>query len=115
MAGLTLYEKLDQIEHRYEEMTAELSSPEVLKIRRTTRSSPAGIPSSPKWSRNIASGRRSTKASRKRSNWLAESDDAEMKQMAHDEARQLAARKEPVERELKFLLLARRIPTTKKT
>ena len=30
MAGLTLYEKLDQIEHRYVEMTAELSSPEIL-------------------------------------------------------------------------------------
>ena len=29
MAGLTLYEKLDQIEHRYVEMTAQLSSPEV--------------------------------------------------------------------------------------
>ena len=30
MAGLTLYEKLDQIEHRYVEMTTELSSPEIL-------------------------------------------------------------------------------------
>ena len=28
MAGLTLYEKLDQIENRYVEMTAQLSSPE---------------------------------------------------------------------------------------
>ena len=30
MAGLTLYEKLDQIENRYVQMTAELSSPEIL-------------------------------------------------------------------------------------
>ena len=30
MAALTLYEKLDQIESRYDEMTHELSSPEVL-------------------------------------------------------------------------------------
>ena len=30
MSGLTLYEKLDQIEHRYVEMTTELSSPEIL-------------------------------------------------------------------------------------
>ena len=30
MAGLTLYEKLDQIENRYVEMTSELSSPEIL-------------------------------------------------------------------------------------
>ena len=29
MAGLTLYEKLDQIENRYVEMTAQLSAPEV--------------------------------------------------------------------------------------
>src|SRR5437016_8134280 len=34
-----------------------------------------------------------------------ETDDAEMKQMAHDEEKQLAARKENVERELKLLLL----------
>jgi len=34
MAGLTLYEKLDQIEHRYVEMTTKLSSPEFLTIRR---------------------------------------------------------------------------------
>ncbi|HXQ97607.1 MAG TPA: PCRF domain-containing protein, partial [Candidatus Limnocylindrales bacterium] len=30
MAKKTLYEKLDQLEARYEEMTAQLSSPEVL-------------------------------------------------------------------------------------
>ena len=30
MANLTLFEKLDQIESRYEEMTQQLSSPEVL-------------------------------------------------------------------------------------
>ena len=30
MASLTLFEKLDQIESRYQELTAQLSSPEVL-------------------------------------------------------------------------------------
>ena len=105
MAGLTLYEKLDQIEHRYVEMTAQLSSPEIWAIRRVTRSSRAGTRSFPRWSRNIASGSRSIRASPKRSRWSLEADDAEMKQMAEDEERQLAERKETVERELKVLLL----------
>ena len=30
MSALTLFEKLDQVESRYEEMTAQLSSPEIL-------------------------------------------------------------------------------------
>ena len=39
MANLTLFEKLDQIESRYDEMTAQLSSPEVhARLRRATRS-----------------------------------------------------------------------------
>src|ERR1700675_3250263 len=36
---------------------------------------------------------------------LVEAEDAELKQMAHDEEHELEARRETVERELKFLLL----------
>src|ERR1700674_1651893 len=105
MAGLTLYEKLDQIEHRYVEMTAQLSSPEVhndsasfQKLARAHADLSAMVEKYREW-------KQADKGLTEARQMVLEADDPEMKQLAEDEARQLAERKETVERELKFLLL----------
>ena len=105
MAGLTLYEKLDQIEHRYVEMTAELSSPEILndsanyqKLARRHAELSEMVEKYRKW-KQIDKGLAEAKQ------MALEADDAEMKLLAQEEEKQLAERKETVERELKFLLL----------
>jgi len=105
MAALTLFEKLDQIEARYEEMTAQLSSPEVLadsaryqKLARTHAELSAIVEKHREW-KQIEKGLGEAKQ------LLVESSDAEMKQLAHEEERTLSERKEVVERELKLLLL----------
>ena len=58
-----LYDKLIQIESKYEDLTQQLSSPEVLGIRRVTRSlrkrMRSFLPSSP----NIANGKKSRRDS----------------------------------------------------
>ena len=105
MASLTLFEKLDQIESRYQELTAQLSSPEVLgdssryqKLARTHADLSEVVEKYRRW-KELEKGLRETK------HMLVESEDAEMKQLAHEEERQLLERKEIVERELKRLLL----------
>jgi peptide chain release factor 1 len=105
MAGLTLYEKLDQIEHRYVEMTAELSSPEILndsanyqKLARRHSELSEMVEKYREW-KQIDKGLTEAKQ------MVLEADDPEMKLMAEEEEKQLTARKETVERELKFLLL----------
>ncbi len=105
MANLTLYEKLDHIESRYEELTQQLSSPEVLadsarfqKLARTHAELADVVNKYREW-KELEKGLEGTKQV------LAEADDAEMKQMAHDEQRALEERKQTVERELRFLLL----------
>ncbi len=105
MAGLTLYEKLDQIENRYQAMTAELSSPEILndsanyqKLARRHSELSEMVEKYREW-KQIDKGLTEAKQ------MVLESDDAEMKQMAEDEAKQLAERKDAVERDLKLLLL----------
>src|SRR5712664_222118 len=105
MAGLTLYEKLDQIEHRYVEMTAELSSPEILgdsanyqKLARRHSELSEMVEKYREW-------KRLDKGLTESRQMLLEAEDPEMKQMAQEEEQQLATRKETVERELKFLLL----------
>jgi len=105
MAGLTLYEKLDQIENRYVEMTAELSSPEILgdsanyqKLARRHSELSEMVEKYREWKaldKGLIEARQ----------MVAEAEDAEMKQLAEEEEKQLTARKETVERELKFLLL----------
>src|SRR5438132_3544746 len=107
MSNLTLFEKLNQIESRYEEMTAQLSSPEVLgdsaryqKLARSHADLAAMVEKYRQWKR-IEQGLRETKQ------MLVEAEDADMKQMAHDEERALTERRETVERELKRLLLPR--------
>jgi peptide chain release factor 1 len=103
----TLFEKLENIETRYEELTAQISSPEVLgdsaryqKLARTHAELAQMVGKYREW-KQIEQGLRETKQ------MLVDSEDAEIMQLAHEEDRQLTERKEAVERELKRLLLPR--------
>ena len=105
MAALTLFEKLDQIESRYDNMTSELSSSEVLadsaryqKLAKTHAEMGEIVAKYREW-KDIERGLEGAKQ------LLLESTDAEMKQLAHEEQRSLEARREIVERELKLLLV----------
>jgi len=105
MANLTLFEKLDQIESRYDEMTLEISSPEAhsdsaryQRLAKTHSELGEIVAKYREW-KEIIKGIEGAKQ------LLAESDDAEMKQMAHDEQHALDASRENVERELKLLLI----------
>jgi peptide chain release factor 1 len=100
-----LFEKLDQIERRYDEMTGELSSSEVLadssryqKLAKTHSELGIIVAKYREW-KGIDKGLEGAKQ------LLAEADDAEMKQMARDEERDLSVRRDEVERELKLLLI----------
>ena len=105
MAVLTLTEKLDQLDSRYEEMTQQLSSPEVVndsarfqKIAKQHAELEEIVAKHREYKqidRDLAGAHQ----------LFLEAEDAEMKQMAHEEEKTLAARKETVERELKLLLL----------
>jgi peptide chain release factor 1 len=105
MANLTLFEKLDHIESKYEELTKEISSPEVhndsaryQKLARTHAEMAEMVAKYREW-KEIEKGLQGAKQ------LLAESDDPEIKQMAHDEERALEAHRETVENELKLLLI----------
>src|ERR1700690_219698 len=105
MANLTLFEKLDHIESRYEEMTQQLSSPEILsdsgryqKLAKQHAEMAAMVAKYKEW-KEIEKGLQGARQ------LLVDSDDPEMKQMAHDEEHELEARIEIVERELKLLLI----------
>jgi peptide chain release factor 1 len=105
MAKLTLFEKLNQIETRYDEITRELSSPEVhddaaryQKLAKTHADLGEIVVKYREW-KEIDKGLQGAKQ------LLAETHDAEMKEMAYEEERTLEARRETVERELKFLLI----------
>ena len=107
MANLTLFQKLDQIEARYDELTAQLSSPEVhndsarfQKLARTHADLAEVVAKYREW-KQIEKDLRGARQ------MLIEAEDAEMKQLAHDEVRHLEARKEAAERDLKVLLLPR--------
>jgi peptide chain release factor 1 len=103
----TLYEKLNQVEARYEEMTAQLSSPEVLadsaRIQKLAKmhAELAEIVKKYRLWKQIEQGLREAKQ------MANDTDDAEMRQLAHDEEKELSTRKEAVEEELKLLLLPR--------
>ena len=103
----TIFEKLENIEARYEELTAQLSSPDVLgdstryqKLARTHADLSQVVAKYREW-KQLETGLRETKQ------MLVDSEDAEIMQLAHEEDRQLTERKETVERELKRLLLPR--------
>jgi len=105
MAKLTLFEKLNQIESRYDEMTNELSSAEAVtdtdryqKLAKTHSDLGIIVAKYREW-KDIKEALDGAKQ------LYAESPDPEMKQMAHDEQRDLEARLGPVERELQLLLI----------
>src|SRR5690242_1080781 len=105
MPVLTLSEKLDQLDARYEEMTHQLSAPEVIgdsaRFQKLAKQH-AEL-------QEIVSKHREFKQIEKdlagAHQMVLEAEDAEMRQLAHDEEKHLAERKEVVERELKLLLL----------
>jgi len=105
MAVLTLTEKLDQLDLRYEEMTQQLSSPEVVgdsaRLQKIAKQH-AELEEIVAKHREYKQIERDLAGAHQ---LFLEADDAEMKQMAHEEEKSLASRKETVERELKFLLL----------
>ncbi len=105
MANLTLYEKLNHIETRYDEMTAQLSTAEILsdsaryqKLAKMHSEMAAIVAKYREW-KEIEKGLQGAKQ------LIAEAEDPEMKEMAHDEERSLDSRREAVERELKVLLI----------
>jgi peptide chain release factor 1 len=105
MANLTLFEKLNHIESKYEELTQQLSSPEVhndsarfQKLAKTHAEMAEIVAKFREW-KEIEKGLQGAKQ------MLVESEDAELKQMAHDEEHALETRREIVERELKLLLI----------
>jgi peptide chain release factor 1 len=105
MAVMTLSEKLDQLGTRYDELTQELSTAEAV----TDSSRFQKIAKQHAELEEIVAKHREYKHIEKdlagAQQMYIEAEDAEMKQMAHDEEKQLTARKEIVERELKLLLL----------
>ena len=105
MAVLTLTEKLDQLDARYQEMTHELSTPEVVSDSSRFQK----LAKQHAELEEIVAKHREYKQIEKdlagARQMILESDDAEMRHMAQEEEKQLAARKETVEHELKLLLL----------
>jgi peptide chain release factor 1 len=103
----TLYEKLKQVEARYDEMSEQLSSPEVLadsariqKLAKNHSDLSEIVARYRKW-KKIEQGLREAKQ------MANDADDLEMRQMAHEEEKQLNAQLVEVEEELKVLLLPR--------
>jgi peptide chain release factor 1 len=105
MSDNPIFDKLDQIEKRYEELTAQISSPEVLgdsaryqKLARTHGDLAQIVEKYREW-KQIDQGVREARQIQ------VESTDAEMNTMAREEEKQLAERKAAIEQELKLLLL----------
>jgi len=105
MAVLTLTEKLDQLGARYDELSQQLSTSEVAsdsarfqKIAKQHAELEEIVAKHREYKRIV-------KDLAGAHQLFLEADDAEMKQMAHEEEKALAARKETAERELKLLLL----------
>jgi len=105
MAVMTLSDKLDQLGTRYDELTQQLSTAEVASDSARFQK----IAKQHAELEEIVAKHREFKQIEKdllgAHQMVVENEDAEMKQMALDEEKQLFARKEIVERELKLLLL----------
>jgi peptide chain release factor 1 len=105
MAVLTLSDKLDQLGARYDELTQQLSTQELVSDSARFQK----IAKQHAELQEIVSKHREYKQIEKdlagAHQMYVEADDQEMKQLAHEEEKQLATRKETVERELKLLLL----------
>jgi peptide chain release factor 1 len=105
MAVITLSEKLDQLGARYDDLTQQLSTQELVSDSSRFQK----VAKQHAELAEIVSKHREYKQIEKdlagAHQMFIEADDPEMKQLAHDEEKQLTARKETVERELKLLLL----------
>ena len=105
MAVITLSEKLDQLGARYDELTQQLSTAEIVSDSSRFQK----VAKQHAELEEIVAKHREYKQIEKdlagAHQMYVEADDAEMKQLAHEEEKQLAARKENVERDLKLLLL----------
>src|SRR5450631_2562377 len=105
MAVFTLSEKLDQLGARYDELTRQLSTSEIV----SDTSHFQKVAKQHAELEQIVEKHREFKQIEKdlagAHQMIAEAEDSEMKEMALQEERDLTAQKEAVERELKFLLL----------
>jgi peptide chain release factor 1 len=105
MAALTFTEKLNQLGTRYDELTQQLSTAELV----TDSSKFQKVAKQHAELEQIVEKHREFKQIEKdhagAHQMFLEAEDPEMKQMAHDEEKQLSARMEIVERDLKLLLL----------
>src|SRR5881296_3964032 len=105
MATLTLTEKLDQLGARYDELTQQLLTSEVASDSARYQK----VAKQHAELEEIVEKHREYKQIEKdlagAHQMFIEAEDAEMKQLAHEEEKHLQERKEAVERELKLLLL----------
>ena len=105
MAALTLSEKLDQLDARYQEMTQELSTPEVVtdsaRFQKLAKQH-ADLEAIVNKHREFKQIEKDLAGAHQ---MVVESEDADMRHMAQEEEKLLATRKEQTERELKLLLL----------
>jgi len=105
MQVLSLTEKLDQLDARYEEMTQQLSSAEVVNDSARLQK----LAKQHSELEEIVNKHREYKQIEKdlagAHEMVVESEDADMRHMAQEEEKQLTERKNTIERELKLLLL----------
>jgi peptide chain release factor 1 len=106
MAILSLSEKLDQLDARYEEMSQQLSDPAVTgdsaRFQKLAKAH-AELEEIVRKHRDYRQVEKDLAGARE---LQLEADDAEMKRLAYDEEKQLVERKEKIEHELKRLLLS---------
>jgi peptide chain release factor 1 len=105
MSVLTLSDKLDQLDIRYQQMTQELSTAEVVsdsaRFQKLAKQH-AELEEIVKKHREFKQIEKDLAGTRQ---MIVESEDADMRHMAQEEERQLTTRKEQIERELKLLLI----------
>ncbi|MGB9432116.1 MAG: peptide chain release factor 1, partial [Candidatus Acidiferrum sp.] len=105
MSVLTLSDKLDQLDIRYQQMTQELSTAEVVsdsaRFQKLAKQH-AELEEIVNKHREFKQIEKDLAGTRQ---MIVESEDAEMRHMAQQEERQLTTRKEQIERELKLLLI----------
>jgi peptide chain release factor 1 len=105
MPVLSLTEKLDQLDARYEEMTQQLSSAEVVNDSARLQK----LAKQHSELEDIVNKHREFKQIEKdlagAHEMVVESEDADMRHMAQEEEKQLIERRDTIERELKLLLL----------
>jgi len=105
MSVLTLSEKLDQLDIRYQQMTQELSTSEAVadsaRFQKLAKQH-AELEEIVNKHREFKQIEKDLVGTRQ---MIVESEDADMRHMAQEEERQLTTRKEQIERELKLLLI----------